>query len=47
MACYDFADVSMHERGVGIFGFADLANFWIGFSVFRFSHPKTAVFRFW
>ena len=23
-----------YEGGVGIFGFADLANFWFGFSVF-------------
>ena len=30
--------------GVGIFGFADLANFWFGFAVFAL---KTAVFRFW
>ena len=28
------------ERGVEIFGFADLVNFWFGFSIF-------AVFRFW
>ena len=41
MACYDFADVSMHERGVGIFGFADLANFWIGFWIFA---PKNCGF---
>ena len=33
-----------HKGDVGIFGFADLANFWFGFSVFAF---KIAVFRFW
>ena len=32
------------EGGVGIFGFADLANFWF---CFRFSHLKTAAFWFW
>ena len=30
--------------GVGIFGFADQANFWIGFLVFAL---ETSVFRFW
>ena len=34
------------REGVVVFvGFADLANFWFGFSVFR--HLKTAVYRFW
>ena len=28
--------VNSHREGVGILGFADLANFWFGFSVFAF-----------
>ena len=35
---------SDHLFGRWTFGFADLANVWFGF---RFSHLKTAVFRFW
>ena len=37
-------DCARRVGGVGIFGFADLANFG---SCFRFSHVKTVVFRFW
>ena len=35
--------VNLNEEGVGIVVFADLAKFWFGF---RFSHLKTALFRF-
>ena len=39
-----FVLLSSKRGGVGILGFADFADVWFGF---RFSHLKTAVFRFW
>ena len=34
MPTFSFRISLLREGGIGIFGFADLANFWFGFSVF-------------
>ena len=35
---YGVFSESLDEGGIGVFGFADLANFWFGFSVFALNN---------
>ena len=44
--CVPLASKVQKEGDVGIFGFADLANFWFGFSVFALKNCALSVLVF-